>query len=122
MNTLAGSGAMETLSLDDTTSIRLVLSSIRYNSPNSEHGVSFYDYAGKYTAKINLGTILIFFVVIQRLKIYLFYFLHARTHARTHVLVASHKTLARLPRHSKRTMSRNQIVIKTNIKLIAPHT
>jgi len=86
---------METLPLDDTTSIRLVLSSIRYNSPNSEHGVSFYDYAGKCTAKINLGMILIFFVVIQRLKIYLFYFLHytthlhARTHARTHARINS---------------------------------
>lgn len=32
--------------MDDTTSLRLVLSSTRYNSPRSEYGVSFPDYAG----------------------------------------------------------------------------
>lgn len=47
MNTLAGSGAMEALPLDDTASVRLVLSSVRYNSSSGEHGVSFHDYAGE---------------------------------------------------------------------------
>lgn len=37
---------MEALPLDDTASVRLVLSSVRYNSSSGEHGVSFHDYAG----------------------------------------------------------------------------
>jgi len=39
---------MEALPLDDTASVRLVLSSIRCNSPSSEHGVPFHDYAGEW--------------------------------------------------------------------------
>lgn len=49
-----GSDALETLSLDDTTSVRLVLSSIRYNSPSGEHGVPFYDYAGECIVSLEL--------------------------------------------------------------------
>lgn len=46
--TLAGSGALEALPLDDTASVRLVLSSIRCNSPRGEHDIPFHDYAGEW--------------------------------------------------------------------------
>lgn len=53
---------MEALSLDDTTSLRLVLSSTRYNSPRSEYDIPFHDYAGKHlVAKNNAGVLFTLF-------------------------------------------------------------
>lgn len=45
--------------MDDTTSLRLVLSSTRYNSPRSEYGVSFPDYAGEYILSLKLIEVLL---------------------------------------------------------------
>lgn len=56
---------MEALPLDDTASVRLVLSSIRYNSSSGEHGVPFHDYAGEYIMSLHikmLGMLFIFFI------------------------------------------------------------
>ena len=89
---LAGSGTLETLPLDDTSSVWLVLSSVRCNSSSSKHDIPFHDYAGEYIAWINLGItwLLIFFVMIilsetKNLFILITPLLYMYTHMRARV-------------------------------------